>query len=156
MTSNTLVDASLNAFSVEPSEDRLITVPASLLESLQDEIRDLKVTVTRQQEDIASLKAAEKLNFSDIRDLYAAIDEIDHLQKEPGKTELSRVEKIEKYLQTRPDHRATFETLKGHLGIDKHRLREAIRTLMMSSPGRYGIIRASGDKRKQILVMLPK
>ena len=77
-------------------------------------------------------------------------------KKDPGKTEISRAEKIEKYLQARPDHRATFETLKGHLSVDKHRLREAIRTLMESSPGRYGITRAPGDKRKQILVMLPK
>jgi len=34
-------------------------------------------------------------------------------KKEPGKTETSRAEKIEKYLASRPDHKATFETLKG-------------------------------------------
>jgi hypothetical protein len=66
-------------------------------------------------------------------------------KKEPGKMEISRAEKIEKYLETRPDHKATFETLKGHLGINKDRLLEAIKTLMDTSQGRYGIIRTPGD-----------
>ena len=77
-------------------------------------------------------------------------------EKKPGKTELSRAEKIERYLAARPDHKATFETLRGHLGIDKDLLNDAIKTLMASSPGRYGISRAPGDKRKRALVMLPK
>jgi len=77
-------------------------------------------------------------------------------KKGPGKTETSRAEKIEKYLSSRPDHRATFETLKGNLGVDKARLHEAIKTLMDASPGQYGIVRVPGDKRKRILVMLPK
>jgi len=77
-------------------------------------------------------------------------------RKEPGKTELSRAEKIERYMAARPDHRATFETLKGHLGIDKVLLNQAIKALMASSPGRYGITRPPGDKRKRALIMLPK
>ena len=77
-------------------------------------------------------------------------------EKKPGKTELSRAEKIEKYLASRPDHKVTFETLRGHLGIDKDLLNDAIKTLMSSSPGRYGIARAPGDKRKRALIMLPK
>jgi len=70
--------------------------------------------------------------------------------------ELSRAEKIERYLAARPDHKATFETLRGHLGIDKDLLNDAIKALMASSPGRYGIARAPGDKRKRALIMLPK
>mgnify|MGYP000860837617 FL=1 len=77
-------------------------------------------------------------------------------EKKPGKTELSRAEKIERYLAARPDHKVTFETLRGHLGIDKDLLNDAIKTLMTSSPGRYGIARAPGDKRKRALIMLPK
>ena len=77
-------------------------------------------------------------------------------KKSPGKTELSRAEKIERYLAARPDHKATFETLRGHLGIDKDLLNDAIKALMASSPGRYGIARAPGDKRKRALIMLPK
>ena len=77
--------------------------------------------------------------------------------KEPGKTELSRAEKIEKYLQARPDHKATFETLKGHLGIERHLLKQGVKTLMAREPGRYAVVRTpGGDKRKRTLVMLPK
>jgi hypothetical protein len=71
------------------------------------------------------------------------------------KTE-ARAEKIAKYLKERPDHKATYETLRGHLGIDKRRLNEAIKLLRDSEPGKYGIVRPQGDKRGRILVMLPK
>ena len=78
-------------------------------------------------------------------------------EKKPGKTELSRAEKIERYLAARPDHRAAFETLKGYLQLDNVRLNEAITTLMSTHPGRYSIQKATtGDKRKKILIMLPK
>jgi len=81
---------------------------------------------------------------------------LEYHTKEPGKTEISRADKIEKYLSSRPDHKASFETLKGHLGVDKFALNDAIKTLMNSSPGQYGITRTPGDKRKRTLVMLPK
>src|SRR5271157_5060444 len=51
------------------------------VQDLKDEVSQLKVTIARQQEDIASLKSTENLNFSDIRDLYTAIDEIDQRQQ---------------------------------------------------------------------------
>lgn len=51
------------------------------IQPLQDHVDTLEVTVARQQEDIASLKSTENLNFSDIRDLYTAIDEIDQRQQ---------------------------------------------------------------------------
>jgi hypothetical protein len=74
----------------------------------------------------------------------------------PGNMELSRAEKIGKYMKDRPDHKATFETLKGHLGVDNVRLNEALKVLMTLYPGKYGIARLPGDKRKRALVMLPK
>ena len=59
---------------------------------LQDEVGELKATIARLQEDIASLKSTEHLNFDDIRDLYTAIGEIEQrlqvktqpLQKDRG------------------------------------------------------------------------
>ena len=68
----------------------------------------------------------------------------------------ARAEKIARYLKERPDHKATYETLRGHLGIDKRRLLEAIKLLMATEPGRYGIARLPGDKRGRTLVLLPK
>ena len=78
-------------------------------------------------------------------------------KKGPGKTESSRAEKIERYLSSRPDHRATFETLKGHLQVDNVRLNDAIKILMATSDRSYSIQKATtGDKRKRVLVMLPR
>jgi hypothetical protein len=82
------------------------------------------------------------------------IASLEHPIKEPGKTETARVEKIEKYLTSRPDHKATVETLKGHLGINNDLLGLAIRSLLPS--GKYAIIKTPGDKRKRTLVMLPR
>jgi hypothetical protein len=76
--------------------------------------------------------------------------------KAPGDTELSRAEKIAKYLKDRPDRRATFETLKGHLGVDSVRLNEALKALMTLNPGRFGIARLPGDRRKKTIIMLSK
>ena len=81
---------------------------------------------------------------------------LEHPTKEPGKTELSRAEKIERYLAARPDHRASFETLKGVLQINNVLLNQTIKILMDGSPGRYGVTKAPGDKRKRTLVMLPR
>jgi len=75
-------------------------------------------------------------------------------EQEPGKTETSRAEKIEKYLLSQPGRRASYESLRGHLGIDKFALNDALRILLDTSPGRYGITSSPGDKRT--LVMLPR
>lgn len=155
-----------------PSSEQSITVSLSQLrqiiteavqgaiEPLQDEVLQLRATVARQGEKIRSLETTQEAEITrlcvDIATDRRRLSALEHPAKEPGKTETSRAEKIEKYLASRPDHRATFETLKGHLGIDKDRLKEAIKALMAATPGRYGIVRAPGDKRKRTLVMLPK
>ena len=123
-------------------------------QSLQDRISYLEGIIVQLKEENAAM-AATQATLSDnqliqLRLIHAL------KEKKPGKTELSRAEKIERYLAARPDHKATFETLRGHLGIDKDLLNDAIKALMASSPGRYGIARAPGDKRKRALIMLPK
>lgn len=124
------------------------------LHPLQDRISYLEGIIVQLKEENAAM-AATQATLSDnqliqLRLIHAL------KEKKPGKTELSRAEKIERYMAARPDHKATFETLRGHLGIDKDLLNDAIKTLMASSPGRYGIARAPDDKRKRTLVMLPK
>ena len=128
------------------------------LQPLQDEVRELKATVvTHQDEKIAALESTQETQADNQLIQLRLIHELRETSKKgPGKTEISRAEKIEKYLASRPDHRASLETLKGNLGVDKARLHEAIKTLMDASPGRYGIVRVPGDKRKRVLVMLPK
>ena len=137
------------------------------IQPLQDEIAQLREEIDQDHQDIAalrlkmaSLKTLQEQDTNricmDIAYDRQRLAKLENPVKEPGKTETTRAEKIERYLASRPDHKATFETLKGHLGIDKDLLRDAIKTLMKSSPGRYGITRTQGDKRKRTLVMIPK
>jgi hypothetical protein len=51
----------------------------------------------------------------------------------------------------RPDHKASFETIKGHLGVDKNRLKEAIRTLMDSSHGPRLFSRGNGGPFRALI-----
>jgi hypothetical protein len=127
------------------------------LQSLQDRISFLETTIARLMEENAAMAATQAtLSDNQLIQLRLIHELKEKARKEPGKTELSRAEKIERYLAARPDHKATFETLKGHLGIDKVLLNQAVKALMASSPGRYGITRTPGDKRKRTLIMLPK
>jgi DNA repair exonuclease SbcCD ATPase subunit len=175
---NTLPSAARQAGFESPSEqlitltygqlqDLIVQAVQEGIQPLQDEISQLQEERDQDNQEIASLHAKlaslESLQEQDTNRICLDIaydrrrlTALEHPAKEPGKTEVSRAEKIEKYLASRPDHRATFESLRGHLGVDKDRLNEAIKTLMASSPGRYGIVRAPGDKRKRTLVMLPK
>ena len=122
------------------------------LQPLQDRISYLEATIARLMEENAAL-AATQATLSDNQLIQLRL--IHGLkEKKPGKTELSRAEKIERYLAARPDHKATFETLKGHLGIDNDLLGIAIKSLLPS--GKYAIVKTPGDKRKRTLVMLPR
>lgn len=162
---NSLV-SSLNAFLVEPSEQVIVISISQLsalitqevqkaIEPLKDRIESLEGTVARQDEKIRSLETTATLQEDNQLIQLRLINDLrEAKKKEPGKTETSRAEKIEKYLLSRPDHRATFETLKGHLGIDNDLLGIAIRSLLPS--GKYAIIKTPGDRRKRTLVMLPR
>ena len=126
-------------------------------QSLQVRISYLESIIVQLKEENAAMAATQAHLIENQEIQLRLIRELrEKAKSSPGKTELSRAEKIERYLAARPDHKATFETLRGHLGIDKDLLNDAIKTLMASSPGRYGISRAPGDKRKRALIMLPK
>jgi predicted RNase H-like nuclease (RuvC/YqgF family) len=137
------------------------------IEPLQDHIEALDATVANQGEEIVSLRSTvaslESLQERDTTRICLDIAydrkrlaKLEHPTKEPGKTELSRAEKIERYLAGRPNHQASFETLKGVLQINNVLLNQTIKILMDGSPGRYGVTKAPGDKRKRTLVMLPR
>lgn len=132
---------------------------------LQDRIESLEGIVASQGKELVAMRlklvGLESLQESEISRVCVDIAQdrrrlsaLENPVKEPGKTETARAEKIEKYLASRPDHRATFETLKGHLGIDNDLLGIAIRSLLPS--GKYAIIKTPGDKRKRTLIMLPR
>jgi hypothetical protein len=154
-----------------PSEQLIVLTYSQLqdliVQAVQEAIQPLQDEIAQNHQEIAALRlkmaSLETLQEQDTNRICVDIaydrrrlTALEHPAKEPGKTDLSRAEKIERYLAARPDHKATFETLKGHLGIDKVLLNQAVKALMASSPGRYGITRTPGDKRKRTLIMLPK
>jgi len=81
---------------VSPSEQTITVSLADLrqiiqdaIEPLKDEISELKATVARQDEKIAALKADEKLDHDDIRDIFDALASLEQshiqpLQKDRG------------------------------------------------------------------------
>ena len=132
---------------------QLLAEPA--LQSLQDRISCLEGIIVQLQEENAAMAATQAtLSDNQLIQLRLIHELKEKAKRNPGKTELSRAEKIERYLAARPDHKATFETLKGHLGIDNDLLGIAIKSLLPS--GKYAIIKTPGDKRKRTLVMLPR
>lgn len=174
-----LATASINNLRIPeadvPPEDPIFVLTSGQLQEivsraiqpLQDELSELRATVASQGEELAALKATvaeqkadyEEMNFlrcEDFVNVSRRVKALERKKDEPGKTETARAEKIEKYLASRPDHRASYESLRGHLGIDKFALNDALRALMEASPGRYGITRSPGDKRKRTLMMVPR
>ena len=148
-------------------QDLITQAVQEAIRPLQERLEALESTVDSQEKELAAmgLKMAslETLQEQDTNRICVDIAydrqrlaKLENPKKKPGKTESSRAEKIERYMASRPDHKATFETLRGHLGVDKFALNDAIKTLMEASPGRYGIVRAPGDKRKRALIMLPR
>ena len=124
-------------------------------QSLQDRISHLESIIVQLKEENAAMAATQAHLIDNQEIQLRLIHELkEKAKRNPGKTELSRAEKIERYLAARPDHKATFETLKGHLGIDNDLLGIAIKSLLPS--GKYAIIKTPGDKRKRTLVMLPR
>jgi hypothetical protein len=132
------------------------------IQPLQDRIESLEARgSSAQDEKIAALESTQEQDTTricvDIAHDRQRISRLEHPTKDPGKTEIFRAEKIEKYLSSRPDHKASFETLKGYLQIDNVRLNEAIKILVATSDCSYSIQREKvGDKRKRVLVMLPR
>ena len=112
----------------------------------------LKRENRRQDEKIAALEATQETQADNQLFQLRLINDLKKTTKEPGKTVISRAEKIEKYLSSRPDHKATFEMLKWLLRVDNVRLNEAIKILIDTSDRSYSVQKATtGDKRKRVI-----
>ena len=157
MSNNTLANASLNAFSVQPSEDQLITVPASLLESLQGRIEALEGMVDFQGKEIKALRATQPgITASRVDDAFEAIRDIDeHLARidrakttapPRGEKTLDRINKIDTILKARGP--TTLKELERILGIDQATM---TRLLGKLDKRRYEVHSRPGDDREKVL-----
>ena len=139
---------------------QLQDIIAEATKSLNSRVEALEAKIANQGE-IEALKSKLEDLQKDM-DIHAEnqfiqlqlINTIRH--KEPGKTEISRAEKIVKYLKDRPDHKASFETLRGHLGVNSVRLNEAIKALSAQSPGEFVIFKTPGTRSGRTLKMSPR
>jgi hypothetical protein len=179
---STILSENITLSNKPASEDPIFVLTSSQLQEIisraiqpvKDEVAALREERDKDREEMASMRAKmaslEELieskrqeNIQEFDGIYVSLgkhrDRLDRLEsphKGPGETETARAEKIEKYLLSQPGRRASYESLRGHLGVDKFALNDAINVLMETSPGRYGIVHSPGDKRKRTLIMIPK
>jgi len=173
-----IASAMINTFGKSPKADfvspseQLITLTIGQLQNLitqavekaiqplQDRISSLEDRSARLEEENAALIATQEQDVTriclDIALDRQRISRLEHPTKNPGKTETARAEKIDKYLASRPDHKASFEALRGFLEVNAILLNLAIAALMKDAPGQYMIIKDKLDKRKRFLAVIPK
>jgi hypothetical protein len=174
-----IANARIKAFGISPKDgfvtpsEQLITLTIGQLQELvtqavekaiqplQDRISSLEDRRSaRLEEENAALIATQEQDVTriclDIALDRQRISRLEHPTKNPGKTETARAEKIEKYLASRPDHRVSFEALRGFLEVNAVLLNLAIAALMKDAPGQYAIVKDRSDKRKRFLAVIPK
>lgn len=76
--------------------------------------------------------------------------------KAPGKTFQERAERLDRYMEARQDHKASFEQIRGFLEITARKLNPTIRCLMDAHPAKYSIRADQRDTRKNWLYINPK
>jgi hypothetical protein len=76
--------------------------------------------------------------------------------KQSSQTAQNRAARIDRYMDARPDHKASYETLKGFLNIDDVKLNLAITALMKDHPNKYIRQKDKADGRKRWLTLIPK
>jgi DNA-binding transcriptional regulator YiaG len=160
MTTDTLHPSSINAFSVEPSEDTLITLTYGQLrdlitqavekavQPLQDRLESLESTATGQGEEIAALRlemAAQKTDYESMnllrcddfviasRRITALQERLDGPSQGIGKTSKKRIEEVDKILRASPNGAAPFKLIRQKLGL---------------APNQFSRLISSLDKRK--------
>ena len=117
---------------------------------LNDILKDKIIALEMQNKAIL-----ERLNELENR-LDAHSKKIYRENHEPGQTSQDRATRLDHYMDARPDHKASYEALKGFLGINDVLLNSAIAALKKEHPGKYGTIKDAADKRKRILAVIPK
>ena len=103
-------------------QDLITQAVEKAIQPLQDRIESQDVRITAQDEKITALESTHEQDVDriclDIALDRQRISRLEHPTKNPGKTETARAEKIEKYLASRPDHRVSFEALRGFLEVN--------------------------------------
>lgn len=118
------------------------------LSSMKTEIDGLKSQIKELDSYVSALAINQKGQSQKITKILA--------RKDPGKKAQERAEKINHYMENRPDHKASFESLRGFLQVNDVLLNAAIDILMKSYPGKFMKTKDGHDKRKRFLAEIVK
>jgi hypothetical protein len=155
-------------------EPALTTIPTKTYDDLterarlanlhEDKIVELRATNKALSERLA--KAEFELSGKDgsitahyenwIGKLEQRLAKLEHPAKYPGHTAQDRAARLDHYMDARPDHKASYEALKGFLEIDDVKLNLSIAALMKEHPGKYARQKDKIDGRKKWLAIIPK
>jgi hypothetical protein len=172
-----IASAKINSFGkspkanfVSPSE-QLITLTIGQLQDLvtqaveraiqplKDEVETLRAIITSLDTKVSTLESTQETQADNsliqlrlINDLRSAAKK----EVQPGNKTKDRAKRINNYMLSRSDHKASFEALRGFLEVNAVLLNLAIATLMKDAPGQYAIVKDRSDKRKRFLAVIPK
>ena len=172
-----VVNTRIKAFGTSPKTDfvspseQLITLTIGQLQDLvtqavektiqplQDRISSLEDKTAALEEENAALIATQETQADNqfiqlqlIHDLRGAAKK----EVQPGNKTKDRAKRINNYMLSRSDHKASFEALRGFLEVNAVLLNLAIAALMKDAPGQYAIVKDRSDKRKRFLAVIPK
>jgi len=147
-------------FSVSPSEEAVFITVCQLqdliaraIQPLQDEVRDLKATVARQDEKIAALESTQETQADNqliqlrlIGQLREAAQKITVPTPPQGAKTLARIAKIEEVLKSRGP--STLKELERILEIDRATMTRLLGKLDMR---RYELHSRPRDDREKVL-----
>jgi hypothetical protein len=131
------------AAELNPAPDETISL-AEQVEELRQECQQLKL-------DLEALSNNQVTIFRLIKELKEG-----EREEKLGKTVLLRCQKVIRYINNRPDHKATLETLKGVLQVDDAKMSQVISALNKGWPGRFITRPIGGNGRKKELVQVKK
>jgi len=118
------------------------------LQDVQDSYRDLSVKTNKE------LRDRVKTQEDNFEILFQLVNKIKN--KPIGQTDRDRAKKIDKYMEDRPDHKASYEALKGFLGVNDMLLNFAIAALKKECPDKYVTVKDKLDRRKRWLREVPR
>lgn len=149
---------------IRPEEKQALI---QLLSDLAEKNKELQATVEKQAKNIKDLtqevsEATEAI--IEIREHFPALigsinkrlSKLEHPAKMPGLTSQDRAKKIDRYMEGRPDHKASYEALKGFLVINDVLLNFSIASLKNDYPDKYITIKDRKDHRKRWLLEVQK
>lgn len=147
-------DSAQDAIIVLPDKIELSGSQAkAFLEALKD-LKDCRDKVIAQDEIISGLKSEIK-NLQENQEILFNLYQKSK-PKEPGHTSQDRAKRLDTYMDARPDHKASYEALKGFLEVNDVLLNQTIAALMKDQLGKYARSKDEHDKRKRWLVRIPE